>query len=66
MDNLEKRITDLEMRISFQDATIDELNAVITKQQDELAMLTAQIKKIKEQLSDVGQVDAAHAKPPHY
>jgi SlyX protein len=63
---LEKRMTELEMRLSFQDATIDALNAVVAKQQEELAVLSAQMRKIKQQQLEVGQVDSAYVKPPHY
>jgi SlyX protein len=63
---LEKRMTELEMRLSFQDATIDALNAVVAKQQEELAALSAQMKKIKQQQLEVGQVDSTYVKPPHY
>ena len=71
MEDLEKRITDLEMKFSYQDHLIEELNAVIVQQQKELQRL----KNLWLQFEEVklkGGLDqgiknlSEEVPPPHY
>ena len=50
---MENRIIELESRLAFQEDTIQELNDIVTTQQNLLHQLTAEIMKIKEQLTDL-------------
>ncbi|MAF90811.1 MAG: SlyX family protein [Bdellovibrionota bacterium] len=71
MEDLEKRITDLEMKFSYQDHLIEELNEVIVQQQKELQRL----KNLWLQFEEVklkGGLDqgiknlSEEVPPPHY
>lgn len=67
---MEDRIIELETKIAYQDNTIEVLNEVVTKQQDQIDQLTRQITEIKEQIS--GLADSLLSQPgeepppPHY
>ena len=45
MDNLESRVTDLEIQISYQTNLLDELNSIIINQQSNISELE-QFKKL--------------------
>lgn len=66
----EKRLVDLEVKISHQDLLIEELNQVIYDQQkaiDDLQTLVNQLgKRFKEVLGTEGEDIRGHEKPPHY
>ena len=47
---MEDRLVVLETKVSYQDHTIEELNAVVTKQQEQIDQLKAQILLIIEHL----------------
>ena len=66
VSDLESRVTELEVRLSFQDSLIEELNAVVTKQQARIDILAAKIDEIKAALPGGEEVDADAVKPPHY
>ncbi len=68
MNNLEKRIDELEMRMAHQEKTIGELNDVITAQWKKSEMLERQLRRLSEELADLetGDGPAANQKPPHY
>jgi SlyX protein len=65
---LGERIDALEMRLSFQDETIETLNQTITAQWKQIDALTRQVAELKERLQDA----EGHApgpvseRPPHY
>lgn len=66
------RIDELEMRLSFQEDTLSDLNGVIAKQDAVLMKLTEQIRSLVDKHQDlqhrVEQVGEAPAqeRPPHY
>ena len=68
MNDLEMRVTELEIRMAHQDKTIGELNDVITAQWKKLEMLERQLRHLGEELEAVGSGEgpAANQKPPHY
>ena len=67
---IENRIEQLEMKVSFQDDTIETLNDEIFEQQQKLQLLTEQVahlaNKLKEAEPDNGGIDQVDMRPPHY
>lgn len=68
---LEERICELEMKLSFQDNTIDELNNVIIKQQQQIELLQKQFEVVQARLRETlaaspGSEFPQFEKPPHY
>ena len=65
---LNERIDALEMRLTFQDETIETLNQTITAQWKQIDALTRQLAELKERLqeaeSSAGPV--VNERPPHY
>jgi len=67
---VEARITELETRLSYQDRLMDELNEVVTRQQDQIDRLVRELKGVREHLkgqqgSGLARPDE-EAPPPHY
>jgi SlyX protein len=62
------RLEALEMRIAFQDQTIEELNATITAQWRQIDHLTGKLNQMEQQVrSGVHIADPANEPPPpHY
>ncbi|MBN8989456.1 MAG: SlyX family protein [Rhizobiales bacterium] len=65
---LGERIDALEMRLTFQDETIETLNQTITRQWKQIDALTRQFAELKERLQDAesNASGAANERPPHY
>ena len=66
---MDSRITELEIKISYAEDMVDELNRTIFRQQQQIDLLVAQIKALREQI----QTDAPGEQrslrdelPPHY
>ncbi|MBU3637330.1 SlyX family protein [Polynucleobacter sp. es-MAR-4] len=65
----EDRITNLEIKLSFTEDLIDQLNQTIYKQQQQIEFLYRELKSIKEQASSGdGAVNSSPKDeiPPHY
>jgi SlyX protein len=62
------RLDALEMRIAFQDQTIEELNATITQQWKAIDALTRKLTTLEEQVRSGSQIadPSTEAPPPHY
>ena len=67
-DALSERIDALEMRLTYQDVTIETLNQTITAQWIEIDRLTRQVAELKERLQEAESNAPAPANepPPHY
>ncbi len=65
---LSERIDALEVRIAYQDETIETLNQTITAQWTQIDRLTRQLAELKERLQDAeSNIPApANERPPHY
>ncbi len=67
---MENRITELEIRLTHLEDTIDVLNRSIIKQHDEIDLLQLQIslleKKIKASQSSPVAHESEETPPPHY
>lgn len=65
---LSERLEALEVRVTYQDDTIETLNQTITAQWTEIDRLTRQVAELKERLQDAeSNIPAsANERPPHY
>ncbi len=68
---MDKRITELEIKVAYQEDTIQQLDSVVCKQQDQLDALKKQLIQLsdstKELSEDVkGSQSAVDDIPPHY
>jgi SlyX protein len=68
---MDKRITELEIKVAYQEDTIQQLDSVVCKQQDQLDALKKQLIQLsdstKELSEDVkGNQSAVDDIPPHY
>ena len=68
VDALNERIDALEMRLTYQDVTIETLNQTITAQWVEIDRLTRQVAELKERLQEAecNAPGPANEPPPHY
>lgn len=67
--DIEKRLIDLETKISFQDKTIDDLSESVYKQQQHINQLEKTLDLFKKQIQadlDGGNEIRPNEKPPHY
>jgi len=68
---MEHRITELEMKLAFQEDTINQLDAVICKQQNKIDKLSKQLSHLLEHAQDTDKSTTkinslADDVPPHY
>jgi len=65
---LSERIDALEMRLTFQDETIETLNQTITAQWKQIDALTRQLTELKDRLHDAesNAPGPVNERPPHY
>jgi SlyX protein len=65
---LAERIEALEMRIAYQDDTLETLNETITAQWKQIDALTRQMEELRERLQEAESNTAAptNERPPHY
>lgn len=63
----DERMNDLEMKFSFQEAQIEELQQTVHEQYLAFQKLTVEIKHLKDQLKSADEgPNTSHEKPPHY
>ncbi len=70
----EDRIDELEIKLAFQDDTIEALNKVITDQDKRIQLLEESIRQVYKELKEKGDQDSAGIEnfdparelPPHY
>ena len=63
---IEERLVALESRIAFQDHTIEELNAVLTRQQTQIDTLIQRLTEVVEQIGPSVVGKGPDSPPPHY
>lgn len=66
---MESRITDLEIKISYTEDMVDELNRTIYRQQQQIDMLIANIQELRQQFSSGNAHETRTLRdelPPHY
>jgi len=67
LKTLGDRIDALEIRVTFQDATIETLNQTITTQWQQIDALTRQVAALRERLQEAEAAPGpANERPPHY
>ncbi len=66
----EERITNLEIRFSHQDFYLDQLNKIVTEQQNIIERLEKEILDLKRSINDSSGIDGGrnslNERPPHY
>ncbi len=67
---LEKRVIELETKLSFQDDLLEELNSHVISQQKEIDKLTTLCQMLKDQykevISNLPDASTGNEIPPHY
>lgn len=63
---LSARVTELEVKLAFQDRTIEELDGVVREYTEKIEQLTRQLEVVRSTLSDMRETGPANEKPPHY
>lgn len=68
LDALSERIDALEMRLTYQDESLEALNQTITAQWTEIDRLTRQVAELKERLREAesNMPGPVNEPPPHY
>jgi SlyX protein len=65
----DERLLVLETKVVYQDQIIEDLNGVVTQQQDQLDRLAADVRKLTEMLESIphdGVSSDEEPPPPHY
>ncbi len=68
-DSVEQRLTDLEIKASFNEDVLDQLNQIIVRQQQEIALLQRDVRELRQHPPDAANPaprQAADELPPHY
>ncbi len=68
-EEVDERLQVLENKTLYQDRTIEELNDVVTKQQDQMDLLTTEVKRLRNLLESAphdGIERGEEPPPPHY
>lgn len=66
---MESRITDLEIKISYTEDLLDELNRIVFRQQQQIDLLAKEIRSLREQSQNAQAHQAGNLRdelPPHY
>lgn len=66
----EDRLTELEVKLAFQDELLDTLNLTVTRQQQQIDLLQQQLRLLYQQMRsatpDADPGASQHEIPPHY
>lgn len=69
MNTTDTRITDLEIKISYAEDLIDELNRTVYRQQQQIDLLLVEIKALRDLVRNAAPAEARNLRdeiPPHY
>lgn len=67
--HIEDRLTELEIKASFAEDTLDRLNDVIVRQQQQIDLLLREVLALREQRTEPGTLSSSglpEERPPHY
>ena len=65
----EQRLTDLEIKLSYQEDLLDQLNQVVVSQQREIDLLLREVRQLRQQVPEGSGPTCSRASeelPPHY
>lgn len=64
----DQRLTELEIKLSYAEDLLDELNLTVYRQQQQIEALIAQVAALQQQAPEpgTGPRNLAHELPPHY
>lgn len=68
-EHIDKRLNDLEIKVSFTDDLLDEINQTLYRQQQQIDLLTRQLLTLREQSADTGGQNPRSLRdelPPHF
>ena len=68
-EEIDSRLTELEIKASFSEDTLDRLNEVVMRQQAQIDALLRQLNALREHMSTDGQATPRSLRdelPPHY
>lgn len=68
-NNIEQRLTDLEIKASFTEDMVDQLNLVIVRQQQQIELLIRELGQLAQQTQDRDAGVPGRSRdelPPHY
>jgi len=66
---MDKRLEDIEIRMAYQESTVEGLNQVVIRQQDQIDLLVLEIRRLKQQLEQGDELVrplSEETPPPHY
>lgn len=67
---MQQRIAELETQLAFQEDTLQTLNAIVTRQQQQIDKLNHDVQSLLAQLHQLGDAmqrpETEEAPPPHY
>lgn len=66
---MESRITELEIKISYTEDLVDELNRTIFRQQRQIDLLVDEVRALRQQVQAIAPSEARSLRdeiPPHY
>ena len=69
LHRIEQRLTDLEVKACFAEDLLDDLNRLVTRQQDQIDTLLREISRLRQQGADAepaGMRSLRDELPPHY
>ena len=73
MHDTEDRITELEIRLAWQDDLLDNLNQALIRQQQQLDLMQQQLRRLYDMTTQQGQIESGSLLaqlqqeiPPHY
>ncbi len=69
MHDLDERLNDLEIKASFTEDLLEQLNLTIYRQQQQIDALVLQVLQLRQQAPEVGNNGARNLRdelPPHY
>ena len=67
-ESMDQRINDLEIKASFSDELLDQLNGIVTRQQTEIVALIREVQQLRALLPSKDGVGSGLLQelPPHY
>ena len=69
LDVTDHRLTELEIKASFNEDLLDQLNQVVIRQQQQIDALVREVERLRQQIPDLGNGGSSQAGddlPPHY